>query len=90
MQFPDSIEGALSMVRDIVSDAPPSSRAKIRRTADKVRKACLDLQKDNPKDADVALGITWAVLAAAQHMTQSGGGDATFAGEDGPRIQLLS
>lgn len=68
MEFTDSLEGNLNILRDSVSELPPSQRSRARSAAVAIEKAVRDLQRDNPRDGIIGMGIALAVHHIAQGM----------------------
>lgn len=87
MEFTDSCENNLEILRELLSGIPPVARKRAVAAAVLLENTFTRLQKDHPKDAAVALGAAFAVFTLAQRMV-----DAPKQGdkEDRGLIQLLS
>ena len=87
MQFDDSIDNNLNILRELLQDIPPSQRQKARKAAVLLENLFNRLQKEHPRDNTVAVGFAFAVFTLAERLVQaSKGGDREQPG----MIQLLS
>ncbi len=87
MQFTDSLDENIEILRELLAGMPPESRRRAQGAAVALENTFHRLQKDHPKDAAVALGAAFAVFKLAERIV-----DAPKQG-DGPErglIQLLS
>jgi hypothetical protein len=83
--FSNNIDENCEILKELIGGIPPSQRNKAKRAAAKIEKAFVDLQKDYPKDAAVALGAAFAIyMIGARIVEQAKEGDGKGL------IQLLS
>jgi hypothetical protein len=83
--FSQNIQENCEILKELIGGIPPSQRNKAKRAAAKIEKAFVDLQKDYPKDAAVALGAAFAIyMIGARIVEQAKEGDGKGL------IQLLS
>jgi hypothetical protein len=84
--FNDSIEENLETLRELLGGIPPDSRRRAKKAAVSLENTFTRLQKDNPKDAVIALGAAFAIFMLAQRLVE-----APKQGDSDKRlIQLLS
>lgn len=85
MQFSDSIDGNLELVKELLGNCTQAQKERAKRIAIQIETTVKAIQKDNPKDPAAGLGLAFAVFYISQNMVQN-----DTIGEDGPRIHLLS
>lgn len=71
MQFTDSISENIEILRELLVGLPPQSRKRAQRAAVEFENTFNRLQKDNPKDAAIALGAAFAVFLLAERMVDA-------------------
>lgn len=86
MQFTDSIDENMEMMRVLLGGMMPEHRRRAKAAAVKIENVWNALIKDNPKDKAVALGAAFAIYALAQRLGEA----AEQGGSDKALIQLLS
>lgn len=87
MEFNDSIDNNLGILKELIQGVPPEHRNKARKAAVMLENMWTRLQKEYPRDNAVALGAAFAVFTLAERLVQAGkGGDR----EQSSMIQLLS
>lgn len=89
MQFTDSIENNLEIIRELLLGVPPEARRRASKAAGQLENVFTKMQRDYPNDPAVALGAAFAIYTLAQRLVDAGkGGDATE--KQGNLIHLLS
>lgn len=87
MEFNDSIDNNLGIIKELMHGIPPERRKMALKAAVMFENMWTRLQKDHPRDNAVALGAAFAVFTLAERLVQAGkGGDR----EQSSMIQLLS
>lgn len=84
--FSDSIDENIELLRELLGGLPPEHRRMAKRAAVQIENVFTKLQKDNPKNAAVALGAAFAVFLLAQRLGEA----PEQGGSDKQLIQLLS
>ena len=84
MQFTDSISENISLLEELLRGVMPAHRKMAQRAAVQIENTFTRLQKDNPKNAAVALGAAFAVFKLAERLCEKGED-----GKQGNLIQLL-
>lgn len=87
MEFNDSIDHNLGIIKELMHGIAPERRQMARKAAVTFENMWTRLQRDYPRDNAVALGAAFAVFTLAERLVQAGkGGDR----EQSSMIQLLS
>lgn len=87
MEFNDSIQNNLDIIKELMHSVPPAQRQKARKAAVMLENTVTRLKKEYPRDNAVALGTAFAIFTLAERLVQAGkGGDR----EQSSMIQLLS
>jgi hypothetical protein len=68
MQFTDSLDTNLEILRELLGGIPPGARKRAQFASLTIERAFRSLQKDHPKDPAVALGAAFAVFMIAQNI----------------------
>ena len=84
MQFGDSISENVELITELLRGVMPAHRKMAQRAAVRIENVFMQLQKDNPKNAAVALGAAFAVFKLAERLCEKGED-----GKQGNLIQLL-
>lgn len=87
MQFTDSIDNNLEILKELLGGIGPAHRERAKRAAVKLENVFTALQRDNPKDPAVALGAAFAIYTLAQRLVNAGQDGAPA---ESSLIQLLS
>jgi hypothetical protein len=69
LTFSGVVEDDLNTLREIISGMPASAQHRARSIAEKVGKIAEEIKRDNPKDPAAGIGLLFAVLTVADHMT---------------------
>ena len=85
VKFTDSINDNLETIQQLLGNATAAQKERAKRTAIKIENVVHAIQKDDPRDGAVGLGLAFAIFYIAQNLVESGSHR-----EDGPKIQLLS
>lgn len=83
--FTNNIDENCEILKELILGVPPSQRDVCKRAAAKIEKAFMDLQRDYPKNAAVALGAAFAIYMIAQRLVEQ----AKEKGDHSPLIQLI-
>jgi hypothetical protein len=87
MEFTDSIDENVEILRELLGGIPPEARDRAKKAAIALENQFTRLQRDYPKDTAIALGAAFAVFMLAQRIVEAPKqGD----GKDRGLIQLLS
>ncbi len=84
MQFTNSISEKVELITELLRGVRPAHRKMAQRAAVQIENTFMRLQKDNPKNAAVALGAAFAVFKLAERLCEKGED-----GKQGNLIQLL-
>lgn len=59
--FTNNIDENCEILKELIAAIPPSQRQYAKKAAAKIEKSFMDLQRDHPKNAAVALGAAFAI-----------------------------
>jgi hypothetical protein len=68
--FSDSIENNCEVLDQMIRALPRSQLQKAQKGAEKIEKVFQGIQKDNPGDGAVTLGVAWAIYKIGQKMVE--------------------
>jgi hypothetical protein len=71
MQFTDSIDENVEILRELLGGIQPEHRRRAKRAAVALENVFNDLKRDYPRDPAVALGAAFAIFLMAQRMVEA-------------------
>lgn len=87
IEFNDSIENNAEVIAELLRGVPEHQRNKAKRAAVAIENIITRLQKDNPTDNYIALGVAFAIFKLAERIVN---GEKQGDSEKRGLIQLLS
>jgi hypothetical protein len=68
--FTGQIEEDMNLLSELISGMTPAQQQRARKTGERIMQIVEQIRKDDPRDPAVGVGLAWALLFTAKHMTQ--------------------